>query len=97
MKMVYCIFNVSVAEEMRKILDKVDAQNYQIIDNVLAKTENSDPRFNTPVWPGFDRVATIQMEEISELVAEIKAYNSSEEDANEQILVYAWDIEKLDV
>ena len=95
MKMLYCTYNVSVAEEMKKTLSKLDIQNYQIFDNVIAKTERSNSRFNNPVWPGYNQVLMVLINNVKEFVLEINKYNSAEEDPNEQIIMYFWNIEKV--
>lgn len=94
MKMIYCTYNVSVQEEMEKILNRTSVKNYQIFDNILAKAEGAQPRFNTPVWPGYNQVALIQMDDSSPLIEEIKIYNTNEKDINDQILAYTWDVER---
>ncbi|MBN2281502.1 MAG: hypothetical protein JXQ65_13050 [Candidatus Marinimicrobia bacterium] len=94
MKMIYCIYNVSVAEVMEHILQNTNEKNFQVYDNVLAKTAGSLPRFNTPVWPGYNQTAMVQTEDETNLIKAICAHNLRESDVNEQILVYSWTIEQ---
>ena len=92
--MIYCTYNISVSEEMQKILDRLEIKNYQIFDNVLAKTEGSPPRFDTPVWPGYNNSLLIQTEnKKKDFVQLIREYNKSIEDKSEEILCISWQIE----
>ncbi len=95
MKMIYCTYNVSVSEEIQKILDKLKIQNYQIFENILAKSGEAAPRFNTPVWPGYNNSLLVQMESerlVMDYINSIQDYNLSTDDKNEVISCYSWEI-----
>ncbi len=95
MKMIYITYNVSVTDEIQKILQELEVENYQIFENILAKTSGSVPRLNTPVWPGMNNSVLIQIQEPSDLQERIQQYNQTIRDDSEKIFYYQWEIEPL--
>ncbi len=96
MKMIYCTYNVSVSEEITKILATLEIENYQIFDNVLAQTTGSDPRLNTAVWPGYNNSLLLQLsEKFDAFIQLITAHNQKMEDENEKIHCFQWGVEKV--
>ncbi len=95
MKMIYCTYNVSVTDEMQKILQELEIENYQIFENILARTSGADPRLNTPVWPGMNNSVLIQRQQTSDLQERIQQYNQTTRDDSEKIFCYHWEVEPL--
>ena len=93
--MIYCTYNVSVSEEIMKILEVEEISNFQIMENVLAKTEGSEPRYNTPVWPGLNNSLFIQAndDEFDRFYNRIEKHNEITDDENEQVLINSWKID----
>ena len=73
MKMIYCTCNVSVIEGLQELLDKCHVQDYQIIDQVIARNEKGEPRFNTPIWPGYNSIALMQVRKDEKVLKAIMA------------------------
>jgi hypothetical protein len=90
--MIYCTYNVAVAEDMQKILDRLEMKNYQIFNNVVGKTTGASPRFNTPVWPGYNNSLLIQSENSEKFIETVLEFNDSTEDINEKISLFCWEI-----
>ncbi|MFP4547318.1 MAG: PG0541 family transporter-associated protein [Fidelibacterota bacterium] len=95
MKMIYCTYNVSVTDDLQKILQELEIENYQVFENILAKTSGSVPRLNTPVWPGMNNSVLIQLPETSDLQERIQQYNQKTRDDSEKIFCYQWEVEPL--
>ena len=96
MKLIYCTCNVSMLETLVEVIEEEKISEYQIIEQVLAKSRRSEPRLNTPVWPGYNSAAFMQVndeEKVTHLVNHIKAINSSAFNPAELITLCIW---KLD-
>ena len=97
MKMIYCTCNVSVIEGLQELLDKCHVQDYQIIDQVIARNEKGEPRFNTPIWPGYNSIALMQVseeEKVRRVIMAIREYNRSVVTDDELITVCTWNLEE---
>ena len=78
MKIIYCTFNVSIREPLIQLLEENGVQEYQLIEEVLARPLKAMPRFNTPVWPGYNSALIMQFQEDQEagnMLDIIKEYN----------------------
>ena len=96
MNMVYITCNASVQEQIQEVLDNANIREYQIIDQVMAKTKVSDPRFNNPVWPGYNTVffCLIREEEkVKKLLDILKEFNQNVLNNTELVTVCAWPLQ----
>ena len=60
MKFIYCTCNISVSERVITLLEENGINDYQMADNVIARSVVGSARFNTPVWPGYNVIITMQ-------------------------------------
>jgi len=100
MKMIYCTGNIEILEDFHETLEEQGVENYQIIDRVLAQSENSQPRFDTPVWPGYNFSVLIQVKDNERAKSLIKLINNFNTDASrdsELITYCSWSLEKFGV
>ena len=80
MKLIYCTCNVSMLETLVEVIEEEKISEYQIIEQVLAKSRHSEPRLNTPVWPGYNSAVLMQVQEeekVNNLIARIKEMNKA--------------------
>ncbi len=96
MKMIYCTCNVSVVELLTELLEKCHIRDYQVIEQVTAKNKKGEPRYNTPVWPGFNSSVLMQVseeEKVKNVLLAIKEYNRQVMNDDELIAVCTWKLE----
>ncbi len=96
MKMVYCTCNVSVLDKLLELVEENNIREYQVIDRVTAKTKRGQPRFNDPVWPGYNAAVIMQVaedEKVKQLIENIKSFNHDAFNENELVTVCAWNLE----
>ena len=96
MNMVYITCNASVQEQIQEVLDKANIREYQIVDQVMAKTKVSSPRFNNPVWPGYNTVFFClikETEKVEKLMEILKNFNQDAFNSSELITVCAWPLQ----
>lgn len=94
MKSLYLICNVSVLNEIQKILEEMDLNNFQIYSEVTGKNPIGDARFNSSVWPGHNSaiICLCSEEESQILISKIKDFNCNAINENEKVFLYGWDI-----
>ena len=95
MKMIYCTCDVSILAELTELLEKAGIRNYQVLERVIAKNREGNPRLNTPVWPGYNSSVLMQLSEeepLKRLMQAVKEYNAAVENKDELITVCAWTI-----
>jgi hypothetical protein len=94
MKFVYCTCSVSVSERVVAILEENGVNDYQMADNVIARSVVGNPRFNTPVWPGYNVVITMQFsndERAGEILDILRQFNSATAfNDDEMLTVCSW-------
>ncbi|HXL00438.1 MAG: PG0541 family transporter-associated protein [Dysgonamonadaceae bacterium] len=96
MKLIYCTCNVSMLETLVEVIEEEKISEYQIVEQVLAKSRRSEPRLNTAVWPGYNSAVFMQVndeEKVINFVNRIKEVNGSIFNPAELITVCVW---KLD-
>ena len=94
--MIYCTCNVSVLDEIVKILEADHIRDYQIIEQVTVKNKKGDHRFNNAVWPGYNSAVIMQINEeskVEQLLQSLKTYNSKVYNDNELVTVCGWSLE----
>jgi len=63
MKLLLIIYDVDFDEDVMETLNHCRVTGYTQWDRVLGKGKNSDPKLDTPVWPGFNRAVAVAVEE----------------------------------
>lgn len=93
--MIYCTCDVSILAELTELLEKMEIRDYQVLERVIAKNREGNPRFNTPVWPGYNASVLMQVTEerlVKRVMEAVKAYNGKAENKDELITLCAWEI-----
>lgn len=88
MKLAYLWSNISSLPDVLDIFDELHIDSYQVIEEVKAKSRKGDPRFDTPVWPGYNAIAIAQLDNESlmqSLIKSIEIFNDSCINENELI------------
>lgn len=97
MEFIYITCNVSMLEAITNLLDEEKFTDYQVIEQVTAKSNYSLPRLNTAVWPSYNSAIFIQesdTEKVSAFIEKIKEMNQSAFNNGELIALFAWNIHK---
>lgn len=95
MNIVYVSCNVSIKESIKDLLDNLKINSYQIIEQVPAKSPVDNPRFNTPVWPGYNCIFYVQIsvDETADLITQLKNHNKNAINKSELITVCSWKLQ----
>lgn len=96
MKMIYVTCNVSIREPLLKMLELNDIKDYQVIEQVIAKSVKGDPRFDTAVWPGYNSAVLMQFsndEQAKEIMKRIREFNEKAFNENELVTACSWTID----
>jgi len=96
MRMVYINFNVGILPDVKKQIAEMKIEDYQIFDRVLSKNKKGDPKFDTPVWPGYNTAVFIPMtdsEKLKELFQWIQSFNQSVTNDDELISACSWEMD----
>ena len=96
MNMIYITCNASMQEKIHDILDDQNIREYQIVDQVMAKSKVTDPRFNNPIWPGYNTTFFCQInekEKVELLLETLKGINQNAFNNSEMITVCAWPLQ----
>lgn len=96
MKIIYISCNVSLLNEITKILNNNGADSYQIIEQVMSVGKIGNPKLNNFVWPGYNSVIIVTTENIDtykNLIENLKNYNKNAELDDEKVTVASWNIE----
>jgi hypothetical protein len=96
MKMIYITCNVSIRELLLKMLEDNHVKDYQVIEQVTAKSIKGEPRFNTAVWPGYNSSIFIQFsndDRAKEIMQKIKVFNKKAFNENELITACSWTLD----
>ncbi|MBU8892964.1 MAG: hypothetical protein KOO66_09305 [Bacteroidales bacterium] len=96
MKMLYVTCNVSVREPLIKLLEENNIKDYQIADQVTARSVKGDPRFNTAVWPGYNTAIFMQFSDdkrAGEIMKLIREFNKAAFNVNELITACSWTLD----
>jgi len=94
--MIYLTCNVSIKEALLKMLEENDVKDYQVIDEVIAKSVKGEPRFNTAVWPGYNSSIFMQFSDdnrAKDLMQKIKDLNKNAFNENELITACSWTLD----
>ncbi len=91
--MIYCTCNISVQDTILEIIEDCNIREYQVIDQVKAKNKIANPRFNDPVWPGYNSAIMMQVKEdqkVERLAAQLKEFNSTAFNKAELVTFCTW-------
>ena len=97
MKMIYVTCNVSVREPLLKVLEEHNIKDYQVIEQVTAKSIKGDPRFNIAVWPGYNSAIFMQFSDdnrAKEIMKVLRDFNDKAFNDNELITACSWTIDE---
>ena len=97
MKIIYITCDVTVQEPLLKLLDELNVHSYQVIEKVTAKNIKGAPRFNTPVWPGYNSAVFIQVREDEKAAAimnKLREFNKAMINEDELITVCSWTMDE---
>jgi len=97
MKFVYCTCSVNVSERIIAILEENGVNDYQMTDNVIARSVVGNARFNTPIWPGYNVIITMQFskdERAGEIMDILRQFNSGTAfNDDEMLTVCSWNMD----
>lgn len=82
-------------EAVTALIDELEMSNYQVVEQVTAKSSYSSPRLNTPIWPGYNSSIMIQEsdeQKVSLLIEQVSMMNESVYNNSELVALYTWDI-----
>ena len=97
MKIIYITCDVTVLEPLLKLLDENKISSYQIIEQATAKNIKGAPRFNSAVWPGYNSVIFIQMNEddkVPSIMNKLREFNKEMINEDELITVCTWTMDE---
>lgn len=97
MKMIYITCNVSVREPLLKMLEENNIKDYQVVEQVIAKSVKGVPRFNTAVWPGYNTNVFMQFssdERAVEIMQKIREFNQQAFNDNELVTACSWTLDE---
>lgn len=96
MKFVYITCYVSMLEPLTLLLEDLELLNYQVVEQVTARSQWGDPRENNPVWPGYNSSIFIQESDLSKvnrLMEEIEKMNSKAFNNGELISAFTLNVD----
>ena len=94
--MIYCTCNISVLEALLTTIEAIDVKDYQVVDHVIAKNIKGVPRFDTPVWPGYNASVFLQFhdeEKVKRVIQELRTFNKKALNETELITCCSWNID----
>ena len=63
MRLFLIVYDVDYEEDVMEVLEASGVEAYTQWDRVLGRGRNSEPKLDTPVWPGFNRALAAAVEE----------------------------------
>jgi hypothetical protein len=78
------------------MLEDNQIKDYQVIEQVMAKSIKGDPRFNTSVWPGYNVSVFMQFsddQKAKAVLQEIKEFNRKAINDNELVTACSWTLD----
>ena len=89
MKLLYITYDVDFDEEITEMLDLLEVTGFTKWDRVLGKGQNSEPRLDTPVWPGFNCAiaAVVSDEHLEKFIEKFKSFSSQFDDKAFKVFV----------
>lgn len=89
MKLLFMVYDVDFDEEIMQMLDLLEITGFTKWDRVLGKGQNSDPRMDTPIWPGFNcaLVVVVSDEHLEKFTKRFREFTAQFEDKAFKIFV----------
>jgi hypothetical protein len=84
-------------DQVISLLEANEVNSFQVANRIIAKSNKGAPRFDTPIWPGYNVSITIQItgdEKAATVVNLLKAFNKENAGTDDELLtVCAWEME----
>jgi hypothetical protein len=84
-------------DQVISILEENEVTGFQVTDKVTAKSLKGAPHFDTPVWPGYNVIITIQInddEKASGLIGRLRTFNQESAGTDDELItVCSWTME----
>jgi len=84
-------------DQVISLIEENGMNAFQVCEGVTARSPKGAPRFDTPVWPGYNVVITIQADnddKASVLIEKFKLFNSEIAGTDDELLtVCSWNME----
>lgn len=95
MKMIYITANISVLPQIKEILEDIKVNSYQIVERAAAKPERGDRRMDTAVWPGYNSIVFVQVDQEKHQLLNQKLLAVNQQVANDNELIFwaSWQLE----
>ncbi|MFA5641376.1 MAG: PG0541 family transporter-associated protein [Bacteroidales bacterium] len=96
MKFVYITCYVSMLEPLTLLLEELGCANYQVVEQVTARSQWGEPRQNNAVWPGYNSSIFIQESDLSKvnnLMEKIEEMNSRAFNNGELIVAFTLNVD----
>ncbi len=92
MKAVLLIYNQSVAEQIKYLLERLGVNAYTMLDTVKGKGKVGDPRLGTHTWPELNSaiLTVIPDDQLDKVMTAINKIDKLNEEVG--IKAFAWDI-----
>jgi hypothetical protein len=94
MKFIFCTCNVSTSEMVVNLLDAHKVSDYQITDRVIARSSKGTPRFDNPVWPGYNVIITMQFSDDNQadiVINALRGFNKNIPSGDDELIsVCSW-------
>jgi len=78
------------------MLEENSIKDYQLVEQVIAKSVKGEPRFNTSVWPGYNCSVFMQFSNdnrAKEIMIKIKDFNKNAYNENELVTACSWTLD----
>jgi nitrogen regulatory protein PII len=92
MKAVLLIYNQSVAEQIKYLLERLGINAYTMLDTVKGKGQIGNPRFGTHTWPELNSaiLTVVPDNQLDNIMSAINKLDKINEEVG--IKAFAWDI-----
>jgi hypothetical protein len=84
-------------DQVISLLEANEVNSFQVANRIIAKSIKGAPRFDTPIWPGYNVSITIQItddEKAATVVNLLKAFNKENAGTDDELLtVCTWKME----
>lgn len=96
MDMVMIVYNQAIDEEVLELLGEVGIDRYTKWQRVLGKGEASNPRLDTPVWPGANMVLGLVIKEKRRLQRLLKGLKKLDAEMGDKgLFAFRWPVERI--
>lgn len=96
MDMIMIVYNQVIDEEILELLEELGIDRYTKWQRVLGEGEDSNPRLDTPVWPGANVVLGIAIKEKRKLQRLIKGLRELDAQVGDKgLFALRWPVERI--